>query len=35
MAAEVADHPYNIGWIVAEVAKTRPKPKRPKTYQKK
>ena len=35
MAAGVADHPYNIGWIVAEVAKTRPKPKRPKTYQKK
>ena len=34
MAAEVADHPYNIGWIVSEVAKTRPKPKRPKTYRK-
>ncbi|MXY83737.1 MAG: IS1 family transposase [Gemmatimonadetes bacterium] len=34
MAAEVARHPYNIGWIVSEVAKTRPKPKRPKTYYK-
>jgi len=34
MAAEVARHPYNIGWIVSEVAKTRPKPKRPKTYRK-
>ena len=35
MAAGVADHPYNIGWIVSEVAKTRPKPRRPKTYRKK
>ena len=35
MAAGVADHPYNIGWIVSEVAETRPKPRRPKTYQKK
>ena len=34
MAAGVADHLYNIGWIVSEVAKTRPKPRRPKTYRK-
>lgn len=34
MAAGVVTHPYNIGWIVSEVAKTRPKPKRPKTYRK-
>lgn len=35
MAAGIVTHPYNIGWIVSEVAKTRPKPKRPKTYRKK
>ena len=34
MAAGIVTHPYNIGWIVSEVAKTRPKPKRPKTYRK-
>ena len=34
MAAGVADHPYNIGWIVAQVNKLRPKPRRPKTYRK-
>ena len=35
MAAGVVTHPYNIGWIVSEVAKRRPKPKRPKKYRKK
>ncbi len=34
MAAGVVTHPYNIGWIVSEVNKRRPKPKRPKTYRK-
>ena len=30
----VTDHLYDLDWIVERVAKTRPKPKRPKTYRK-
>lgn len=34
MAAGVTQHRYNIGWIVEQVARQRPKPNRPKTYRK-
>ena len=34
MAAGVTDHLYNLGWIVEQVARQRPKPNRPKTYRK-
>ena len=34
MAAGVTDHLYDTDWIVKQVAKISPKPKRPKTYQK-
>ena len=29
MAAGVTDHLYNLGWIVEQVARQRPKPNRP------
>lgn len=34
MAAGVTDHLYDIDWIVEQVARTRPKPKRPAAYRK-
>ena len=34
MAAGVTQHLYNLGWIVEQVARQRPKPKRPTTYRK-